>query len=99
MIDSSNNEGVHQRAFSVGKHVRVKKGHTIFGVSGSIQSQTKCYVSVKEDETNRIFKIMPKFLQHDANSHESVSTVRTLDTAHLKDMGMKQVRSSRGVDC
>ena len=55
MIDSSNNKGVHQKPFSVGKHVRVKKGHTMFGASGSIQSQTKCYISVKEDETNRIF--------------------------------------------
>ena len=98
MIDSSNNEGVHQRAFSVGKHIQVKKGHTIFGANGSIQSQIKSYISVKKDETNIIFKIMPKFLQHNANSYESVSTVRTLDTAHSKDMERKQERSSRGID-
>ena len=71
----------------------------MFGASGSIQSQIKSYISVKEDETNIIFKIMPKFLQHNANSYESVSTVRTLDTAHSKDMGRKRARSSRGIDC
>ena len=61
MIDSSNNEGEHQRAYSVGKHDQVKKGHTMFGASGLIQSQIKSYISVKKDETNIIFKIMPKF--------------------------------------
>ena len=71
----------------------------MFGASGSIQSQIKSYISVKKDETNIIFKIMPKILYHNANSYESVSTFRTLDTAHSKDMGRKQVRSSRGIDC
>ena len=97
MIDRSNNEGLHQRAFSVGKHVWVKKGHTMFGGSGSIQSQIKSYISVKKDEMNIIFKIMPKFLHHNANSYDSLSTVRTLDTAHSKDKEKKQVRSSRGI--
>ncbi len=89
---------MHQRTFRVGEHDQVKKGHTMFSASGSIQSQIKSYISIKKDQTNIIFKIMPKFLQHNANSYESVSTVRTLDTAHSKDMERKRVRSSRGID-
>ena len=42
---------------------------------------------------------MPKFLQHDVNCDESVSTVTTFDTAHLKDVSRRRVRPSRAINC